>query len=153
MKQDLRETKEKLIRAEMKNDADVREISWMISKLSTFKDNLLARDNIKKSDFVPEFAWLPTYGNDLLPTQLVWPKSEDLNMFPMDLKIKLESIRLKHTDAAGMVAIQLRFTNGVQSPLFEKDGPASEGISSFEGLKTYEINTSRKIRKISLKVV
>jgi len=102
--------------------------------------------------FVPELTRTKVAGHPNVPVSRVWPKSDELHMFPMDKKIKLETIILKHTSKNGLIAVQLKFANGVESPLFQSHKSASEGLESYEGLKHYEIDTSKKISLLCFKV-
>ena len=62
---------------------------------------------------------------------------------------KLKSIRFKHkNDGGALSAIQLAFTNGEESPLFETKMAYEEMLE----LKTIRVDPKRVISQISIKV-
>ena len=65
----------------------------------------------------------------------------------MDRKIKLHTIVWRN--GTGLEAIRLKFTNGIESPLFEKE---QHQDSQGAPLKSVEINTVRRISSVSVRV-
>ena len=50
------------------------------------------------------------------------------------------------------MAVQLQFTNGIESPLFQKDAIANKANEDGYELKNLEIDPTKKIVKVSFKV-
>ena len=68
---------------------------------------------------MPELQKMTVFGDTSLPVDLEFPSSQDLQAFPLDRKIKLHTIVWRN--GSGLEAICLKFTNGIESPLFEKE--------------------------------
>ena len=97
--------------------------------------------------FYPEFRELAPFGNwdkslDL-PT-LSWPKQEDLQKCDMYKKLYLQKVSWKKDLTNGLRSLKLSFSQGLESP-------SMDCLDTF-GLKLENrtINTSKKIKKISL---
>ena len=90
---------------------------------------------------------MTVFGDASLHMDLEFPSSQDLQAFPLDRKIKLNAIVWRN--GCGLEAIRLCFTNGVESPLFEKGNRQDlQGAP----LKSMEINTAKRISSISVRV-
>ena len=76
-----------------------------------------------------------------------WPTPEQLEGFPHDGYI-LQSIRFKQIDNfKELSGIQLKFLNGVESPLFEASNTSADGT-----LRSISIDVNAQIRYVSIRV-
>ena len=69
--------------------------------------------------FEPKFSKLPVFGLDCI-SDFESPTFDELKRWPLDRQIKLCQIGIKR-NGMNLSGIQLMFTNGVESPLFESD--------------------------------
>ena len=66
---------------------------------------------------LPKLTKLEVFGNTIDPIDREYPTEEDLKSFPLDRRIKLQTIAYKNTST--LMAIQLKFnTNLVETPVF-----------------------------------
>ena len=78
-----------------------------------------------------------------------WPQEKDISQFPSYKKIKLSALKYKHINNADeLCGLQLVFTNGMSSDLYE----TSEAKERESDLKTIQIDTSKEIRQVSMKI-
>ena len=80
---------------------------------------------------------MQVFGDATAPVDLEFPTSHDLQGFPLDKKIKLQTIFWKNNVA--LRAIKLKFTNGVESPLFQKDAIAHKESKGY-ALKSTDVD-------------
>ena len=80
------------------------------------------------ADYNPDLQRLEVFSNvDEHPSQkvlvepnMLFPREEQVTDFPVYRRIKLSSIVYKlNSDKVPLMGIQLKFTNGVKSPLFQ----------------------------------
>ena len=94
---------------------------------------------------------LEAFGDKTLPIQYEWPTKEIMMYLPLSKKIKLNQFAYKIKDDSnnGLSGIQLRFTNGVTSRLFESPHGRKDKLR--KGKHT-RFDVSEEIRKVSMKV-
>ena len=95
------------------------------------------------------------FGNTDLPYTNVYPNEATLKKLVRTEIIKLQRIRYQTTSVGNLAGIQMEFANLTGSPLF-----CPHYLMRFEGrtvaarpFKTIEIDTSRRIQHISMKVL
>lgn len=93
---------------------------------------------------------MQVFGDPNQPIDLEFPTEADCDTLPLDKKIKLETLVWKNYD--NLMAMQLKFTNGVESPIFQKDAVEKEPATGSWAEKHADIDTSKSIRKVSIKV-
>ena len=85
------------------------------------------------------------FGLPQLKTDYEWPTTDDLNHFPFR-RIKLNGVAWKSVDECPLSSIQLKFTNGIDSPLFETaKGPELS-------LNHEMIDDTQKIASVRMKI-
>lgn len=99
--------------------------------------------------FIPEITKLPVFGDPSQKVDLEFPKLEDLVKFPHGKVIKLRGICWRNGHA--LMALGLKFTNGVETPLFQKDEVAKLPKLGEYAVKEAEVDPQKKISKISVK--
>ena len=72
--------------------------------------------------FVPELTRMQVFGDAEQRIDMEFPTQEDLQGFQFEKKHKLQTILWKNNVA--LRAIKFKFTNGVESPIFQKEAVA-----------------------------
>ena len=83
---------------------------------------------------------MKVYGNPNHPIDFEYPKNEDLDNFPLNKKIKLRQICWKNYSV--LKGLQLKFTNGVETPLFQTDKMAKIEPKGDAAIKSWDIGVS-----------
>ena len=94
--------------------------------------------------FEPKFVKLPTMGEQRF-SDFESPTVDQLKLYPLKKEIKLCQIGFK-TNGMNLSGIQLMFTNGVETPLFE----AANAVN--KELQTFDIDITKRIKKIGILV-
>ena len=94
--------------------------------------------------FEPKFLKLPTMGEERF-SDFESPTVDQLKLYPLKKEIKLCQIGFK-TNGMNLSGIQLMFTNGVETPLFE----AANAVN--KELQTFDIDITKRIKKIGILV-
>ena len=87
------------------------------------------------------------------PTQLIhiqYPQEKDLESWPLNKKIKLSGISWRSNNS--LSAIQFKFTNGVCTPMFQKDAVSQIEASGFWAVKETQVDASKDISRVVVKV-
>ena len=86
-------------------------------------------------------------GEIRFPTLITYPNFDQFNELYQAGEFRLKAINYKNfLNRFDLSAIQLVFSNGVESPLYASDSSASDT------LKTIHINSVRKIAYVSMKI-
>ena len=93
---------------------------------------------------------LHAFGDKKQPVHIEFPTQKDLQEFPLDRQIKLRGIAWKNNTS--LSGLQLLFTNGVKSPMFQKDAVSQIEPTGFWAIKSCEIDAAKSISRISMKV-
>ena len=80
--------------------------------------------------FEPKFVKLPTMGEQRF-SDFESPTVDQLKLFPLKKEIKLCQIGFK-TNGMNLSGIQLMFTNGVETPLFESANAVNRELQTFD---------------------
>ena len=84
-----------------------------------------------------------------LDWQNSYPEEEDLRQIPIFKDYKLNQINYKcEDDLLDLTAIQLIFTNGFSTPLYEVEGASTEQPDT---MKSIRVDPERTIRWVSIK--
>ena len=92
---------------------------------------------------------MESFGDSSLPIQNEWPTQDELQLLPLDKRIKLNYIAYKHHENRDVLSgLQLEFTKEVKSTLFETKHAQKSDILKYE-----KVNVSKKLAQISMYVV
>ena len=130
------------------------EVEKLMSRLSHesqehFKDN---EKQLKKTivNWKPEITGLIDFGDQNEDWNNIYPTKEQIEKHPRDRLIKLKTIRYKEYYFGELSGIQFEFTNGIKTPMFETE--RAKRKDPLIELKTIEIDTSKTIGRICMKV-
>ena len=79
-----------------------------------------------------------------------YPEEKDLETWPLHKKIKLCGVSYR-SNKNSLSAIQFSFTNGVSTPLFQKDAVAQIEASGFWAVKHTQIDSTKEIARVAVK--
>ena len=88
---------------------------------------------------------MPLFGNDYKPC-FEYPSRNELNKMPLHKQIKLCEIGFKKDDDGWLLAIQLKFTNGVESKVYQ----TKRGHGTKYPLEYIRVSGHKPIRQIGL---
>ena len=90
------------------------------------------------------------FGNEYLDWTSGYPDANQFREVPSYKRVKLKAIRYRNVNGVGYLSdIQLQFSHGVQTPLYEANDSRLYGWV----LKTVPVDLGRTVRKVSVKVV
>ena len=93
--------------------------------------------------WIPELQKLPNFGQQLKDSEITfeWPKLADIQQLILTEPLRLTSVLTDFSRNSELNGIQLKFSNGIESPLF--------GQKSDSDKTTEKEITGRNIRQIS----